>query len=107
MIPAGFAAKEIEPSSAKLAIQLPYMPQAVRDRIAADVREAVADPDLDSKLSAVGQVFNPGTSAEFAQAMDDQLATVKPTGDTLGIRPASAQASGTQPPPTIGAKTAQ
>jgi tripartite-type tricarboxylate transporter receptor subunit TctC len=59
------------------------MPQAVRDRIAADVREAVADPDLDSKFSTVGQVFNPGTSAEFAQAMDDQLKTVKCIGDTL------------------------
>lgn len=85
------------------------MPQAVRDRIAADVREAVADSDLDSKLSAVGQVFNPGTSAEFAEAMDDQLKTVKRIGDTLGIKPASAEASGTQPPSgeTIGAKTAQ
>jgi tripartite-type tricarboxylate transporter receptor subunit TctC len=85
------------------------MPQAVRDRIAADVREAVADPDLDSKLSAVGQVFNPGTSTEFAQAMDDQLKTVKRIGDTLGIKPASAEASGTQPSSgeTIGAKTAQ
>lgn len=65
-----------------------------------------ADPDLDSKLSAV---FNPGTSAEFAQAMDDQLTTVKRIGDTLGIKPASAEAAGTQPPSgeTIGAKTAQ
>jgi tripartite-type tricarboxylate transporter receptor subunit TctC len=83
------------------------MPQAVRDRIAADVREAVADPDLDSKLSAVGQVFNPGTSAEFTQAMDDQLKTVKRIGDTLGIKPASAEVSGAQPGETIGAKTAQ
>jgi hypothetical protein len=65
------------------------------------------DPDLDSKLSAVGQVFNPGTSAEFTQAMDDQLKTVKRIGDTLGIKPASAEVSGAQPGETIGAKTAQ
>ena len=85
------------------------MPQVVRDRIAADVREAVADPDLDSKLSAVGQVFNPGTSAEFAEAMDRQRKTVKRIGDTLGIKPASVEASGIQPPSgeAIGAKTAQ
>jgi tripartite-type tricarboxylate transporter receptor subunit TctC len=82
------------------------MPQAVRDRIAADVREAVADPALDSKLGAVGQVFNPGTSAEFAEAMDDQLKTVKRIGDTLGIKPASAETSVTTPSETIGAKTA-
>ena len=41
--------------------------------------------------------------------MDDQLKTVKRIGDTLGIKPASAEASGTLPPSgdTIGAKTAQ
>ena len=66
-----------------------------------------ADPALDSKLSAVGQVFNPGTSAEFAEAMDDQLKTVKRIGDTLGIKPASAEASVTTPSETIGAKTAR
>ena len=46
---------------------------------------------------------------EAKQAMDDQLKTVKRIGDTLGIKPASAEASGTLPPSgeTIGAKTAQ
>jgi tripartite-type tricarboxylate transporter receptor subunit TctC len=85
------------------------IPQAVRDRIAADVREAVADPDLDSKLSAVGQVFNPGTSAEFGEAMDDQLRTVKRIGDTLGIKPASPRTVNTGAPPgeTLGARTGQ
>jgi len=73
------------------------MPQAGRDRIAADVREIVADPDLNAKLSTVGQVFNPGTCAEFAQAMDDQLKIVKRIGDTLGIKPTPAEASDTQP----------
>jgi len=85
------------------------MPQAVRDRIAADGREAVAGPGLDSKPSTVGQVFNPGTSSEFAQAMNDQFKTVKRIGNTRGIKSASAEASDTQPSSgeTIGAKTAQ
>ena len=67
------------------------------------------ESDLDSKLGAVGQVFNPGTSVVFAEAMDDQFKTVKRIGDTLGIKPASAEASATQPPSgeTIGAKTRQ
>jgi phage terminase small subunit len=51
--------------------------------------------------------FNPGTSAEFTQTMDDQLKTVKRIGDTLGIKPASAGVAGAQPGETIGAKTAQ
>ena len=44
-----------------------------------------------------------------AEAMDHQRKTVKRIGDTLGIKPASAEAFGTQPPSgeAIGAKTAQ
>jgi tripartite-type tricarboxylate transporter receptor subunit TctC len=64
-------------------------PQSVRDRIAADIREVVSDPDIEAKLSATGQVVNPGTPAEFAAALDDQRHTVKQIGDTLGIKPAS------------------
>ncbi|MGA9454481.1 MAG: hypothetical protein WBV43_03265 [Pseudolabrys sp.] len=41
--------------------------------------------------------------------MDRQRKTVKRIGDTLGIKPASAEAFGIQPPSgeAIGAKTAQ
>jgi tripartite-type tricarboxylate transporter receptor subunit TctC len=73
--------------------------QSVRDRIAADIRDVVADPEVESKLSAVGQVVNPGTAAEFAAALDDQLKTVKKIGETLGIKPAAAE--------TIGSRSAQ
>jgi tripartite-type tricarboxylate transporter receptor subunit TctC len=64
------------------------MPQSVRDRIAADIRQVVSDPEVEAKLSATGQVVNPGTPAEFATALDDQRATVKQIGETLGIKPA-------------------
>jgi tripartite-type tricarboxylate transporter receptor subunit TctC len=62
--------------------------QPVRERIAADVRELVSDPEVESKLSATGQVVNPGTPAEFAAALEDQLQTVRRIGETLGIKPA-------------------
>jgi tripartite-type tricarboxylate transporter receptor subunit TctC len=62
------------------------MPQSVRDRIAADIRQVVSDPEVEAKLSATGQVVNPGTPAEFAAALDDQRATVKQIGETLGIK---------------------
>ena len=64
------------------------MPQAIRERIAADIREVVGDPEVESKLSATGQVVNPGTPAEFAVALDDQRAAVKKIGETLDIKPA-------------------
>ena len=63
-------------------------PPAVRDRIAADIRDVVSDPEIVAKLSATGQVVNPGTPAEFSAALDDQRATVGKIGDTLGIKPA-------------------
>jgi len=62
-------------------------PPGVRDRIAADIRAVVSDPEIEAKLSATGQVVNPGTPAEFAAALDDQRATVKNIGNTLGIKP--------------------
>jgi tripartite-type tricarboxylate transporter receptor subunit TctC len=64
------------------------MPQSVRDRIAADIRQVVSEPEVETKLSATGQVVNPGTPAEFAAALDDQRATVKKIGETLGIKAA-------------------
>jgi tripartite-type tricarboxylate transporter receptor subunit TctC len=64
------------------------MPQAIRERIAADIREIVSEPEVEAKLSATGQVVNPGSPAEFAAALDEQRATVKKIGDTLGIKPA-------------------
>src|SRR5215831_16483254 len=63
-------------------------PQAARDRIAADIREVLSDPEVDAKLAATGQVVNPGTPPEFAAALDDQRATVRKIGETLGIKPA-------------------
>ena len=54
------------------------------------------------------ECLEPGHEVE-AQAMDDQLKIVKRVGDTLGVKPASAEASGILPPSgeTIGAKTAR
>ena len=62
------------------------MPMPVRERIAADMRELLADPDINAKLAATGQVVNPGTPAEFAAALADQTEKVKEIGKTLGIK---------------------
>ena len=64
------------------------LPQKVRDRIAADIREVVGIPQNESRVSATGQVVNPGTPAEFAAALEDQGATVKKIGEILEIKPA-------------------
>ena len=66
----------------------PGMPLAVRERIAADIREIVADPAIAARLTLTGQVVNPGTPKEFAAAIADQRAIVVEIGKTLGIKPA-------------------
>jgi tripartite-type tricarboxylate transporter receptor subunit TctC len=65
------------------------MPLKVRERIAKDIREIVADPAIAAKLTASGQVVNPGTPNEFAATLNDQRSTVKKIGNTLGIKPAT------------------
>ena len=64
------------------------LPQAARERIAADIRAIAAEPDVMSRLASTGQVINPGTSAEFAKALADQRATVAEIGKGLEIKPA-------------------
>jgi tripartite-type tricarboxylate transporter receptor subunit TctC len=64
------------------------MPLALRERIAADIHSIAVDPVVAARLSATGQVVNPGTPAEFAAALDDQRATVAAIGKILGIKAA-------------------
>jgi tripartite-type tricarboxylate transporter receptor subunit TctC len=64
------------------------MPLPLRERIAADIREIVADPAIAVRLTVTGQVVNPGTPEEFAAAIDDQRATMEEIGKKLGIQPA-------------------
>jgi tripartite-type tricarboxylate transporter receptor subunit TctC len=65
------------------------MAAEVRERIAADVKAAAADPTIASRLLATGQVVNPGGPAEFGAAIDAQRAQVAATGVLLGIKPAT------------------
>jgi tripartite-type tricarboxylate transporter receptor subunit TctC len=60
----------------------------IRERVAADIREIAADPLLIQRLTATGQVVNPGTAGEFTAEIDKQRAQVAATGRLLGIKPA-------------------
>jgi len=62
------------------------MADALRERIAKDIREIAAEPEIAAKLSASGQVINPGTPPN-SPALADQRAAVARIGDTLGMKP--------------------
>jgi tripartite-type tricarboxylate transporter receptor subunit TctC len=69
----------------------PGFPPSASERIAADIREVVADPAIATRLTATGQVVNPGTPKEFSAAIAEQRAAVTEIGKTIGLKPAEHQ----------------
>lgn len=64
------------------------MTDAVRDRIAADIKEVVGEAAIASKLTATGQIVSPGNGSEFAASIEGQRATLAAIAKQLGIKPA-------------------
>src|SRR4051812_17947591 len=52
------------------------MPESLKARIAADVREIATDPAVAERLKPTGATLRPGNAAEFAAAIEDQRAKV-------------------------------
>ena len=65
------------------------MPPSLRERIAADVKSALADPAIHSRLTATGQVVVPGSAAELAASIDKQRAGLVEVAKVLGIKEAT------------------
>ena len=63
------------------------MPPDVREKIAADVKAVVEDPEINGKLVATGQNVSPGGPAEFAAEMNAQIKEVARVANELDIRP--------------------
>ena len=63
------------------------MAEALRERIAADIKAVAADPMIAARLITTGQVVSPGRPAEFAASIDVQRATIAAIARDLGIRP--------------------
>jgi tripartite-type tricarboxylate transporter receptor subunit TctC len=64
------------------------MPQALRDKIAADVRAVAADPALADRLNRMGQAVRVGTTADFVAMIDEQREKIAGVTKALGIKPA-------------------
>jgi tripartite-type tricarboxylate transporter receptor subunit TctC len=63
------------------------MPQALRDRIAADVRAVAADPALAQRLNAIGQAVRVGTTDEFVAMINEQRAKIARIAQAIGLKP--------------------
>lgn len=63
------------------------MPNDLRERIAADVRAAGADPAMASKLASAGIAVRTGSPAEFAAAIEAERAKVAAIAKAIGAKP--------------------
>ena len=63
------------------------MPRALRERIAPDVLEALADPAVVKKLVDSGQAVIPQGPDQLAAALRDQTAAAERAAKILGITP--------------------
>jgi tripartite-type tricarboxylate transporter receptor subunit TctC len=61
----------------------------LRDRIAADVKAVLSEPDVVARLTATGQIIVPGNAAEFAAAMQAQQAQVAAAAASIGMKAAT------------------
>jgi tripartite-type tricarboxylate transporter receptor subunit TctC len=65
----------------------PTMPMALREKIAADVKNVMeGDPIIKDRLTATGQMFNPGGPEEFHKSIESQRALIAKNAADLGIK---------------------
>ena len=64
----------------------PSMPMALRQRIAADIKEVMeSDAIIKDRLAATAQIFAPGGPEEFAVAIERQRAVIAKNAKDLGV----------------------
>jgi len=63
------------------------MPVELRERIARDVRAVIADPAVATRVAGTGQIVSPGTPAEFASSIEEQLTTFAAIAKSLDLQP--------------------
>jgi tripartite-type tricarboxylate transporter receptor subunit TctC len=61
------------------------MPESLKARIAADVREIATDPAVAARLQPTGATMRPGNAAEFTAAIEEQRAKVATVAQTAGV----------------------
>ena len=81
---AGFPQLELDGLVGLIAARSSNLADAVRERIAADVKAQLNDPALNERMTATGQIVNPGTPAEFAAAIDEQSRNLAAWSKAIG-----------------------
>jgi tripartite-type tricarboxylate transporter receptor subunit TctC len=62
------------------------LPDDLRNRIAADIKEAASDPEIAAKINATAQIVRPGGPAEFAKELDTQIKVISDAAAAAGVK---------------------
>jgi tripartite-type tricarboxylate transporter receptor subunit TctC len=62
------------------------MPDALRDRIASEVRAVASDPGIRERLAGAGQAARPGTAAEFAVLLNEHRRRLEDLAKTIDFK---------------------
>ena len=62
------------------------LPDAARDRIAADIKAVASDPVVAERLVATAQINYPGNAAEFAASMEEQVRNMDAVARIVGMQ---------------------
>jgi tripartite-type tricarboxylate transporter receptor subunit TctC len=81
---AGFPELTLDGLVGIMAARSSGLSDAARERIAADVKTHLSDPQLNERMTATGQIVNPGSPKEFAAAIDEQSANLARWSKTIG-----------------------
>lgn len=83
---AGFPQLELDGLVGVVAARSSGISDAVREKIAADMRTHSSDPQIAERMTATGQIVNPGSPAEFAAAIEEQAAALARHAKVLGAK---------------------
>jgi tripartite-type tricarboxylate transporter receptor subunit TctC len=61
------------------------LPDAARERIAADIKAVAAEPVIVERLAATAQINSPGNAAEFAASMEEQVKGMEAVAKAVGM----------------------
>ena len=83
----GFPGLNFEGLVGIIAARSSNLPNAARERIAADVKTVSQDPLIAERLAATAQLNSPGNAAELAASIDEQVAQLAASAKLLGMKP--------------------
>jgi tripartite-type tricarboxylate transporter receptor subunit TctC len=84
---AGFPGLNFEGLVGIIAARSSNLPEAAKERIAADIKTVSKDPLIADRLAATAQLNVPGDSAEFAASIDEQVKQLAASAKLLGLKP--------------------